>query len=323
MPADRTSPPATLYAPAPQIAGTPQWTIEYTMVDPETASKWLTDSSEDENFRNRPLNQADLRRTAQVMKRGGFVHYLPNGPVCFDETGILLNGKTRLTAVVESGVTVGFIVFHGVPRWMFPYMDTGRIKTAKDVLHASYKMDKAGIIAAMKKVIRYEEFLAGIRDETGWRHWQKVRDQLADLERIYDLREDLADYYGTALAVRRGCKLAPTALMLFNFYQWHAWPQGRDTLEAFLDGLREGSNLRRGSAALSLRNFGRDEYSPAEGRAEIHLMLLFRHFGAFAKNESLPRVIWAYGQPMLPPYHPDGPAAAKKALRAALTPLNS
>jgi hypothetical protein len=324
MPAARTPPPppATLYAPAPQLEGKPPWKIEYLMVDPEIAGDWLTNSGHDDDFRNRPLNHADVGRTAQVMQRGGFVHYLPNGPICFDEKGILLNGKTRLSAVVESGATIGFIVFRGVPRWMFPYMDTGRLKTVKDVLYASHKMDKAGVIAAMKKVIRYEEFLADIRPASGWRHWQKIRDQAADLERIYTQREGLVDYYGSALAIRRGCKLTPTALMLFNFYQWHAWPQGRNELLEFLEALREGSNLKRGSAALSLRNFGRDEYCPTEGRMEIHLILLFRHFGAFAKDESIPRASWAYGQDMLPPFHPDGPAAAKKALRAALTPLH-
>jgi hypothetical protein len=318
MPTDR---PTTLYAPAMQVDGTPDWTIEYVMVDPGTAHKWLAESGEDEEFRNRPLNKADLGRTVQVMLRDGFVHYLPNGPICFDEDGILLNGKTRLTAVAESGKPAGFIVFHGVPRWMFPYMDTGRLKTARDMLYANDTIDKTAVIAAMKKVVQYEEVLAGIRPEIGWRYWAKERHQLADLERVYGLREELADYYGTAMAVRKGCKLLPTALMLFQFYQWHGWPKGRDKLGEYLEALREGSNLKRGSAALSLRNFGRDEYCPTEAKAEIQLILLFRHFRAFAEDETLPRVTWAFGHPMPAPYHPDGPVAAKKALRAALPPL--
>lgn len=338
VPPPRTQPPTapaapaarSLYTPAPQLPGLPTWQVDNVWVDPATAEKWLTESGQDDEFRNRRLNRADVDRTAHIMRRGGFVNFLPNGPICFDETGVLLNGQTRLTAIVESGHTAGFIIFRGVPRWMFPYMDTGRLKTPRDVLYANYKVDKAAVIAAMKKVIRYEEVLAGIRPPIGWRYWSKEHDQPADLEHVYQLRESMADYYGNALAVRgggrgkrAGCKLVPTALMLFQFYQWHAWPKGRDLLDQFLESLRDGSNLSSGSPALSLRNFGRDEYCPAEARVEIQLILLFRHFAAYARNERLPRVVWAYGQPMPAPFHPSGDAAAKKALAAALPPLNT
>ncbi len=313
-----------LFIPVNQVGGIPDWTHEYTWVTPATAQEWLDKYGEAEQFRNRKVNAPERRRLARLMTTNRFVHFLPSSPFCFDEDGILLNGKTRLNAVVESQRTVGFIVYRGVPRWMWPFMDTGRKKTDRDVAYSSYREDKTAIIAAMKTAWRYEEVLAGARERTGWRSWSKLDDlQPVDVERMYEKRGELTEYYGTAMAVRKGCKLVPSALMIFMMYQWHAWPEGRDKYQAFLDALREGANLSTGSAALSLRNFGRDEYCPTEGKTIIQLILLFRHFGAFTKNERLPRVTWAYGHEILLPYHPDGEAAAKANLARALQPLTT
>ncbi len=313
----------TLYVPVQQVGDVPPYTHEYLWIDPETAQQWLDENAQDDEFRNRPTNRADIGRMALIMKGKRFVHFLPVGPLCFDDKDILLNGKTRLNAVVESGETAVFVVYRNVPRWMFDYMDTNRVKTHKDVLYASYRMDKPSIIAAMKRVFLYEEVLFANRPATGWRSWSKERFQSADLNKVAGLRSEVTDHYGNAMAVRRGCGLQVTSLMLFHFYQWHAWPEGRERLEEFLDGLREGISLGKGSPALILRNWGRDDYCPSEGRIEMQLILLMQHFAAFVQGERMTKVVWAYGHEMPAPYHPDGPEAAKNALRAVLTPLNT
>lgn len=317
---DRPAP--DLFIPVQQIDGIPDWGHEYVWVTPAMAQKWLDEFSEDETFRNRKVPLAEKRRLARLMTTNRFIHFLPSAPFCFDEVGILINGKTRLSACVESGRTIGVIVYRGVPRWMWAAMDTGRKKNDRDFAYGTYKEDKTAILAAMKTAWRYEEVLVGARPRTGWRSWGKEDDlQATDIERMYDKRGELVDYYGSAMAVRKGCKLVPQALMIFNMYQWYAWPEGRDTLEKFLDALREGANMSTGSPALSLRNFGRDDYCPTEGKPVIHLILLFRHFAAFAKNERVPRVVWAYGHELLLPYHPQGEDAAKANLARGLEPI--
>ncbi len=315
-----------LYAPVPQIEGIPQWRIEFIYLDNKGAEAMLAKASQDDEFRNRPTSAAQVRFWKDIINARRHVNFIPDGALIYDEKNVLLNGKHRLTGLAEAedGVEIGFMVIYGVPRWMFPYMGVNKVKTAKDVFYANYRIDKPQIIAATKMVLRYEEMLAGLRPEFGWRSWHKVRDQHADLDRIADLRGSLLDEYGNAMAVRspkHGCKLTATSLMIFMHYQYHAWPEGRQLLEKFLDGLREGADLSKGNAALSLRNWGRDDYCPTEGKPYAHLMLLFRHFAAFAKDERLPKVVLAFGQPMSFPYHPDGVDAAKANLDKALVPL--
>lgn len=318
--------PDTLLVPALQVVDvaareTPKWKIEYTWLDPSDSAQWLETASEDETFRNRPLKARAKNLMVHTMQTGGFVHFLPDGPFCFDEHGILINGKLRLTAAVEADVTIGVIVFRGVPRRLFPYLGTGEVKTYAHVRHAEARPSKRDILAVHKLVLQYEEVVFGIRPSTGWQNWSTEAVQPADLDHVGKIRAEIDDYYGNALAVRRGCKLVTTALMMFEFYQWHAWPQGRNTLREFLDSLDSGAVDKeayptpRHSPAVSLRNFGRDEYCPTTGKPWIQLILLFHHFAAFVNNKPIRQVKWAFGMEIPPPYHPDGDDAARKNLR--------
>ncbi len=318
--------PTTLIVPALQVVdvtnrGVPDWPIQYTWLEPDDAAEWLEKAGEDETFRNRPLKARAKNLMSHTMENDGFVHFLPDGPFIFDEHGILTNGKLRLACAVETQTTIGVIVFRNVPRRLFPYLGTGVPKTYADVRHSQAKMSKRDILAVHRLVLQYEEVVFGIRKSTGWQHWGSETIQPADLEHVGNIRAEIDDYYGNALAVRRGCRLVATALMMFEFYQWHAWPQGRDLMREFLDSLESGAvdkavyPVPRNSPAVSLRNFGRDEYCPTQGKALIQLTLLFDHFAAFVNNEPIPRAKWAFGMKLPVPYHPDGDDAARKQLR--------
>ncbi len=325
--------PDTLLVPALQIPGTkgrgtPDWTIEYTWLEPADSAKWLAEAGEDEAFRNRPVNRLDLNLMVHTMQRDGFVHFLPDGPFVFDEHGVLTNGKLRLTAAIEANKTIGVIVFRGPPRWMYEYLGTGRPKTLKDLRYAKSQLDKRDVLVVMRRVFQYEEAILNMRPRVGWKDWGKERLQPADQAHVGEVRRELEDYYGNALTVRRGCKLVATSLMMFQFYQWHTWPKGRDILQEFLDSLTSGAvdksiyGIPKNSPAISLRNFGRDEYCPTQGKTEIQLIMLFRHFSAFAQNKPLAKATYAYGNEIQPPYHPDGEEAALHTLFTNIPPLN-
>jgi hypothetical protein len=317
--------PSTLLVPALQVVDvenrtTPTWPIQYTWLDPDDSAEWLETASEDAEFKNRKINARDLNLMKQTMENDGFIHFLPDGPFTFDERNILTNGKLRLTAAVETRTTIGVIVFRGVPRRLYAYQGTGRPKLYKHLRQAKGQMEKRDVLAVHKLIFLYEEVAFGVRTSTGWQDWGTKTFQPADLEHVGKIRSEVEDYYGNALAVRRGCRLVPTALMMFEFYQWHAWPEGREQMQEFLDSLTSGAVDKsvfptpKNSPAISLRNF-QSQYCPSKGKSMIHLMLLFHHFAAFVQGEPIAQVKWAYGMDLPLPYHPDGDAAARRNLR--------
>lgn len=105
----------------------PKITATFVAITPEIAARWLQS-----NTRNRNLRQSDLDRYKRDMIAGRW--HLDGMPIQFGTDGTLLNGQHRLTAIVETGVTVVILVVRGVAPEAQSVMDTGRRRTAADAL---------------------------------------------------------------------------------------------------------------------------------------------------------------------------------------------
>ncbi len=97
-------------------------------VTPEIATLWLRQNIE----RNRSLRQSEVARLAEEMKQGRW-KLTPTG-IVFDTDGKLIDGQHRLSAVVLSGCTIQFVVWHNVETDILNVLDTGRGRSLVDVL---------------------------------------------------------------------------------------------------------------------------------------------------------------------------------------------
>lgn len=309
--ADEADRDALLYRPVPQLEGEPSFKLKYEWIGPKRAGELLRKADSDPDFRQRPNRMADLRRWKNLYSTKRFVNFLPNGVICVDPDGILLNGKHRFTALAgrDDDQEFGFVVFYNVPRFMFAYMDTNRPRTIKDVFHIGNRATKPQTSSAVKLAMRYEEFLMGLRSGTGWRHWNAQRDEHNDMDDFLGRRAELQDWYGVGEKVYRYCKLLVPSVMTFRFYQSLAWPEGDEKITEFCEGLVLGANLPPRSPALLLREWAKDGWYNKDtifAKREVHLMLLLRTFGQYCQGSRVSGMPWAFGQVMGMPYHPHG-----------------
>jgi hypothetical protein len=315
-----------LYREVPQIVGDNPMRSSFVTVTPEQARQWLLHAAEDTTFKQRHTSPRDIRRWKILMDTERFVHFLPDGPLCFDDNGVLLNGKHRLTAVVQHNKPVGFLVIKHVPRWMFRFFDTGRGRTLRDVFFIAGMATQAQTGSTMRLAMRYEEVLFGVRPQQGWRDWRiGQRDEHADVEDFIRRRTDLSDWYYVAQQVYNGSKLIIASATVFRFYQALAWPEGEEKIVEFCEGLAKGAMLAPRHPTLVLREWARKgfvEKEKIEAKREVHLLLLFRHFTMFANSERTDRVMYARGFPMPLPYHPEGSDVAVKNVLAALREMD-
>jgi len=79
----------------------------------------------------RKLRLARVAHYARLMERGG---WLIAQPLIFDESEKLIDGQTRLNAVIKYGKAVQFIVLHNVPANSTACIDNGLTRSASDVL---------------------------------------------------------------------------------------------------------------------------------------------------------------------------------------------
>lgn len=84
------------------------------------------------NHNNRALSMPRVRQYAEDMKAGRWK--LNPNPISFDVKGNLIDGQTRLNAVILSGCTVQMIVSTGYPADTMEVIDFGKPRTASDIL---------------------------------------------------------------------------------------------------------------------------------------------------------------------------------------------
>lgn len=319
---------ALLYREAPQIDGDPEMKATFMRVTQEQAREWLYKAEEADRegiIKQRPTSLRDIRRWKILLETNRFIDFLPDGPVCLDEEGLLINGKHRLTAVAQFDRPVGFMVVKNVPRWMFRFFDTGRGRSLNDVFKIAGRATKAQTGSTMRLAMRYEEFLHGKRKEHGWKDWRGQRDEHADVDDFLDRREELSDWYYVGQQIYSGSKLIVASAQVFRFYQSLAWPEGEEQLVSFCDGLAKGAMLAPKHPGLVLREWSRksfDQKERIEAKRELHTLLLFRHFQLAVQGDRINGVTWAKGFPMAMPYHPDGHETAIKNVLTALAEMD-
>lgn len=321
-------PVGLLYRPVRQIKLNPKqppFEVSYEWITPEQADEYLVQAAMAEGFRQRPLSPADVKRWSSLLKTDRFVHYLPNGVICFDEQGVQLNGQHRLNGQVDAQMPAGYVVFRNVPRWMFAYFDTNKHRSIKHVLHINNRQTGPQTDSALKLALRYEEFIQGVRPNAGWRHWNAVKDEHQDVDDFLMRREEIQDGYRMATRVYNRSKILIPSTMTFLFYQSLAWPEGIEEVEEFLDNLRPGSHLTNQRPARHLRDFALSVFQdklPMLAKREVHLMLLMRVFAQEVNKTKVLTMPWAYGHPMTMPYHPKGHEVAIKNVRMALDAMD-
>lgn len=84
------------------------------------------------NKNNRPLNQMNLRILMHDMKRNNFK--ITGESIKIAQNGDLLDGQHRLQAIVQSGIPLKTFIMEGIDNEAFKYIDTGKMRSASDVL---------------------------------------------------------------------------------------------------------------------------------------------------------------------------------------------
>jgi hypothetical protein len=118
-------------------------TVSVVFVTPEIAERWLG-----MNGHNRLIRGATVRQYARDMTAGDW--RLTGETIKFAPDGTLLDGQHRLKAVVLSGVTIPMFVARGIDPEAQNVMDSGRKRTASDMLGLAGEKNYSTLAAAAR-----------------------------------------------------------------------------------------------------------------------------------------------------------------------------
>lgn len=114
------------------------------MVTPEMAKHWLDTT----NTNNRRIRDTTVQVYSRDMEHGQW--RLTGETIKFSAKGVLLDGQQRLAAIVKSNVAVQMFVTWDLTPESQMFMDTGRKRTAANMLELNGERDAATLAASTK-----------------------------------------------------------------------------------------------------------------------------------------------------------------------------
>ena len=107
-----------------------QWLFDVEVITPEKAADMLATI----NVKNRKIRPAVVDKYASMIRKGEWK--LSPEAIVIANTGRLLNGQHRLSAVVKSGVAARFLVIRGPNEDVFEILDRGTLRSTADALQS-------------------------------------------------------------------------------------------------------------------------------------------------------------------------------------------
>jgi len=209
----------------------PEIVVTLETVTPEVAERFLS-----RNKANRPVTDALVKRYAKAMADG---RWNVNGQtIIFDWNEDMRNGQHRCLGCIMSGVSFSTLVVHGIDPKAFSTMDTGRRRTAADVVGIDGRVNHHALASAVRWVM-------SIRSRIDKGHLSLDADQILENLRLMP---------GLDTSVSRCLKLGklmPRSVAGALHYEFSKKsPLDADT---FFDDLFSGAGLDRGDPVFSLR----------------------------------------------------------------------
>jgi len=238
-------------------------------VTPPMAKEWL--ETAEPNYRK--LQKYRVKTLTRSMSHG---YWKYNGEsIKFNSNGRLVDGQHRLTAVVESGVSIVTEVIHGIDD--VDEIDTGKPRHAGDVL-GSHGFINSNNLAAAARMLLDMRFNCLFRSSS----YPK-----ADYLMILKECPSLIDSVSHGCGRNRRCGLTQTT---YSFYHYCFTRADSDGAASFFDQLATGENLRLGNPVYTLREFLNGQFmkqSHQRATKEYICAAVVKSWNAYASNKEL------------------------------------
>ncbi|MEU6869428.1 hypothetical protein [Streptomyces sp. NPDC046751] len=213
-------------------------------VTPEIAEDFLSRTAV-----NRRLDTGYVRALAKTILRGEWK--LTHQGIAFDEVGELLDGQHRLNAIIEANTPVEMLVVDGLPKDVFPVLDTQKRRSAADTLFSTGEKYLSLLSSTIRHVILFKEMPND--------PWSGARAQVSNDQILAAYNED-KDRYTEAVTTGRELSkhlfAGQTAAAVGFFLTTEVAPAA--DINQWTSGLKSGASLDPGDARLALREVPRD-----------------------------------------------------------------
>lgn len=232
------------------------------------------------NKSNRPIRHAVVDRYVRELLEGRWKSGTGE-TIKISESGKLLDGQHRLTAIVKSGVSATFHIARGVDDSMFSVIDTGSVRNATDVFFIN-GISKSNVIPSMiQTALNIKSGLSGRQ-----RRWRDAFTN-AQLLAVYQQSPEYWDFVSQS-ALRwyeSFAKILPPSLIGGLFSTFH--DINPEDAQKFMDQLCTGQDITNNAVALLRTRLMQDKMSTKRMLFSIRLALILKVWNVFRNGEKL------------------------------------
>lgn len=231
------------------------------------------------NVNNRSKAVRHVRFLADQMTEGKWKD--SGDPIRIAKNGRILDGQHRLSAIIDSGVSLNMLVIRDMEEEVFDVIDTGKTRSAADVLTIKSIPNASQIAALSKKIILYSRGVYSAR--TTLRTGVSNADILSYVNENIDRLLELIRMAYTRNTSFKYIKVTEYALMQSIFDEI-----SQEDSHAFLTKLSQGTGLDLMDPILLLRNKILDDTSATTHLLEKwRLSLFIRTWNHFRQGNKL------------------------------------
>jgi hypothetical protein len=253
-------------------------------VSPALAGSWLKF-----NVNNRVPSKSKIRRFQASMKAGKWM--ITGETVKFSVSGRLLDGQSRLLAIIQAGVTVPLEVRGGLPDVAQASMDCGELRRGSHTLEMMGEANVIALAAALKLAWLHEKGWLGVVP-FGESRVIENREFAPLLERHQGIKASVGWVMESADKLKRVMQASEAA-----FFHYELGNACAETRDAFFEALIEGTGLTKVSPVWHLREWllaNRKDSLTKELRMERRAMILLAWNHCLA-GDKVPALKWAKG----------------------------
>lgn len=255
-------------------AGPPEMYTVKVLVTPEMALEWLTRDEarlpDGTTVKQRPISPPHRDKLLRALRSGEWL--LTPQPVALApelpwNTGAVLDGQHRLAAVIEWGQPVELMVSYNVDPGTFKVLDTGKPRSAADVMGMLGMSQRNHLASAAKLVRVWQQSIANPSAFADWRNWPRITVSNSEMVEVIHQYPDLLERMNAARALTgKPVNYNLPATTVFRMWVEHVWPlgarpgpRGLSYVDQWLTQLRNGVGINEEDDPTgTLRNWALD-----------------------------------------------------------------
>lgn len=277
-------------------AGTPKPTAVLEIIDVDMAKTLLELNVPHQSGvagTNRPLKPRHVERLRKAILAGEWV--CNNQAIGISADDVLIDGQHRLTALVKAGetdpdVTIeSWVIWNCDPKSMMT-VDIGAHKGATDFMGMLGIGNGSQIAAALRLVWVYDNV------PYDYRAWKSTQFTPVHLEELTHKHRDLVENHYAGHGVMR--LITPSAVSAGLYLIRRDRPDLVELLPRFLEPLKTGANLGKGSPILALRDWSLNAGKQQRRRDGVMMLVLFlRAFNHWVEDKKVQSLRWSDTEP--------------------------